>query len=125
MCDYWVSRWFLVVLGFDLKLLHFSFFSLFLRKLPTIRSKRFASCNSSPVSRTVVSSILFSLRYAFLFSFCPFFYFDVDTSYGSFLISPFSFAFVFGFIGGLVYLSMVSSSEVRIACPLISFLFAR
>ena len=106
MWDYWVSRWFLVVLGFDLKLLHFSFFcfvlflffffffslfrenflSLFLRKLPTIRSERFAGCNSSSASRAVVFSIFFSLRYAFLFSFCPFFYFDVDTSHGSFLI---------------------------------------
>ena len=36
----------------------------------------------------------------------------------------FFFAFVFGFVGGLVCPSMVSSSEVRIACPLISFLFA-
>ena len=134
-------------MGFDLKLLHFSFFcfvlflflfffffslfrenflSLFLRKLPTIRSERFAGYNSTPTSRAMVFSIFFSLRYAFLFSFCPFFYFHVDTSHGSFLIfSPFSFAFVFGFIGGLVYLSMVSSSKVRIACPLISFLFAR
>ena len=75
----------------------------------------------------MVFSIFFSLRYNFLFFFCPFFYFDVDTSHGSFLIFffPFSFAFVFGFIRGLVYLSMVCSSEVRIACPSISFLFAR
>ena len=41
-----------------------------------------------------------------------------------FLFSPFSFFFSFGFIGGSVYLSMVSSSEVRIACPSISFVFA-
>ena len=68
--------------------------------------------------------IFFSLRSAFLFSFYPFFYFDADTSHGSFLIFPFFFFFAFRFIGGSVYLSMVSSSEVRIACPSISFLFA-
>ena len=74
----------------------------------------------------MVFSIFFSLRYAFLFSFYPFFYFDVDISHGSFLIFfSFSFCVCFGFIGGLVCLSMVSSSEVRIACPLISFLFVR
>ena len=33
--------------------------------------------------------------------------------------------FVFRFIGGLVCFSMVSSSEVRRACPSISFLFSR
>ena len=45
-----------------------------------------------------------------------------------FRFSPFSslfFFFAFGFIRGSVCLSMVSSSEVRIACPSISFLFAR
>ena len=51
-------------------------------------------------------SIFFSLRYAF------------------FIFSPFSFSFVFGFNWGLVCLSMVSSSEGRIACPSISFFFA-
>ena len=37
-----------------------------------------------------------------------------------FLFFPFSF---FGFIGDLVCLSMISSSEVRTVCPSISFLF--
>ena len=68
--------------------------------------------------------ILFSLRYAFLFSFYPFFYFDTDTSHGSFFLIIFFFVLVFGFVGGLVCLSTVSSSEVRIVCPSISFLFA-
>ena len=39
-----------------------------------------------------------------------------------FLFFPFSF---FGFIGDSVCLSLVSSFEVRTACPSISFLFAR
>ena len=54
-------------------------------------------------------------------------------NYGEFLIfSPFSLVFVFGFWGFLGFIffplfygfSMVSGSEVRIACPSISFLFA-
>ena len=55
-------------------------------------------------------------------------------NFGRFLIFfSFPFMFVFGFRGflGLIFfpcssvLSMVSGSEVRIACPSISFLFAR
>ena len=45
---------------------------------------------------------------------------------GSVLIFLFSlFPFLFGFAGDSVCPSMVSSSEVKIACPSISFLFAR
>ena len=44
----------------------------------------------------------------------------------SILISSFSlFSFLFGFTGDSVCPSMVSSFEVRIECPLISFLFTR
>ena len=75
----------------------------------------------------MVFFIFFSLRYTFLFSFYHFsLLFDVDTSHGNFLIFfSLSFCVCFGFIGGLVCLFMVSSSEVRIACPSISFLFTR
>ena len=67
-----------------------------------------------------------SLRYVFLSFFSSFFYFNADTSHGSVLIPPPPFFFLFfWFIGGSVFLSMVSSSEVRIACPSISFLFMR
>ena len=71
-------------------------------------------------------SHFFSLRYVFLSFFSSFFYFNADTSHGSVLIfSFFPFLLFSGFIGGSICLSMVSNSKVRIACPLISFLFAR
>ena len=78
-------------------------------------------------------STFFFLRYAFLPSFC-FFLFGVDINYDKFLIfSPFFLCLflVFGvfsihlfpFVFFLVF--MVSSSQVKVVCPSVSFLFSR
>ena len=79
-------------------------------------------------------STFFFLRYAFLPSFYFLFLFGVDINYDKFLIfSPFFLCLflVFGvfsihlfpFVFFLVF--MVSSSQVKVVCPSVSFLFSR
>ena len=80
-------------------------------------------------------STFFFLRYAFLPSFYFLFLFGVDINYDKFLIfSPPFFVCLFLvfrvfsihlFPSVFFLVFMVSSSEVRVVCPLVSFLFAR
>ena len=71
-----------------------------------------------------LTSSSLKVRFSLLFLSLSFISMPMQAVVGSVLIFPF-FSFTFGFAGGLVCPSMVSSSEVRTACPSVSFLFTR